>query len=37
MAQGVPSEMDLIGLLRVMQSDVNPHKTCRIVGCNISM
>ena len=33
--QGVPSGMDLIGLLRVMQSDVNPHKTGRIVGCNI--
>ena len=27
--------MDLIGLLRVMQSDVNPHKAGRIVGCNI--
>ena len=27
--------MDLIGLLRVMQSGVNPHKAGRIVGCNI--
>ena len=35
MAQGVPSGMDLIGLLRVMQSGMNLHKTCRIVGCNI--
>ena len=35
MAQGVPSGMDLIGRLRMMQSDVNPHKTCRIVGCRI--
>ena len=34
-AQGVPSGMDLIGLLRMMQSGVNPHKTGRIVGCNI--
>ena len=35
MAQGVPSIMDLVGLLRVMQSGVNPHKTGRIVGYNI--
>ncbi|CAN7091136.1 unnamed protein product [Brassica rapa subsp. narinosa] len=32
MAQGVPSGMNLIRLLRLMQSDMNPHKTCRIVG-----
>ena len=35
MAQGIPSGMDLIGLLRVMQSGVNPQKAGRIVGCNI--
>ena len=35
MAQGVSSEMDLIGLHKVMQSDVNLHKTGRIVDCNI--
>ena len=35
MAQGVPSRMELIGLLGVMQSDVNPHKAGKIVGCNI--
>ena len=35
MAQGVPSGMDLVGLLRVMQSGVNPHKAGRIVGYNI--
>ena len=35
MAQKVPSKIDLIGLLRVMQSDVNSHKTGRIVGYNI--
>ena len=35
MDQGVPSGMDLIGLLRVMQSGVNSHKAGRIVGCNI--
>ena len=32
MAQGVLSGMNLIGLLRVMQPDVNPHKAGRIVG-----
>ena len=35
MSQEVPSGMDLIGLLRVMQSGVNPHQAGRIVGCNI--
>ena len=35
LAQGVPSGMDLIGLLSVMQSGVNLHKAGRIVGCNI--
>ena len=35
MAQGVPSGMDLVELLRVMQSDVNLHKAGRIVGYNI--
>ena len=34
-AQRVPTGMDLIGRLRVMQSDVNPHKAGKIVGCNI--
>ena len=35
MAQDVPSDMDLIGRLRMMQSDVNPHKADRIVGYRI--
>ena len=35
MAQGVPSRTDLIGLLREMQSGVNPRKACRIFFCNI--
>ncbi|CAN7015574.1 unnamed protein product [Brassica oleracea var. botrytis] len=35
MEQGVPSGIDLIWLLRVMQSVVNLHKTGRIIGCNI--
>ena len=35
MAQGILSGMDLIGLLRVMQSGVNPQKTGKIVDCNI--
>ena len=35
MAQGIPSGMDLKGLLKVMQSGVNPQKAGRIVGCNI--
>ena len=35
MTQGIPSGMDLIGLFRVMQSGVNPHKADKIVGCSI--
>ncbi|CAN7098550.1 unnamed protein product [Brassica rapa subsp. narinosa] len=36
MAQGVPSGMDLIWLFKVMQSDVNPHKTVS-VGIHVSL
>ncbi|CAN6971511.1 unnamed protein product [Brassica rapa subsp. trilocularis] len=32
MTQGVPSGMDLIGLLRVMQLGMNSHKIGRIVS-----
>ena len=35
MAQGVPPRMDFIGRLRMVQSDANPNKTGRIVGCSI--
>ena len=35
MAQGVPSGINFIGLLSVMQSDENLYKTGRIVDCNI--
>lgn len=31
MAQQILSEIDLIGRFRVMQSDVNPRKTDRII------
>lgn len=35
MAQRVLSGIDLTEWLRVMQSDVNSHKTCKIIGYNI--
>ncbi|WZY83183.1 hypothetical protein YC2023_029567 [Brassica napus] len=32
MVQGVPSGIDLIGLFRIMQSDVNPHKAALVMA-----
>ena len=31
----IPSEIDLVGRVRVMQPDVNPHKISRIISCII--
>lgn len=35
MTQGIPSRMDLIGWLKMMQSDINSPKADKMVSCNI--